>query len=346
MSPPLLHTGGVRASGPLGPGALPRHGTGLSPALRTPPATSTSRDSRSGASRAGAAPGSDPSLLVVGPGVLGQHLAKLWMDAHGPGTVAGLTQTDSNHARLRRLGIAPHSLADPPTSTFRDVVFSAPPSASADYPGEVARALERWSGEGAFVFTSSAAVYAVDGGEAAREDSPVVALGASPRTDRLLRAERSVRAAGGCVVRLVGLYHSLRGPHTFYLKQSGNVDRWGGALVNLVHYQDAAGLTLAVLQHRGPDGSPPRGETFVACDDEPITLQGIMDATMDLPRYAATAAGPLRFVGAPGSSVGKRMTNPATRRALGWEPRFKSFRAFMAGGAEDWYLELESALAA
>ena len=50
---------------------------------------------------------------------------------------------------------------------------------------------------------------------------------------------------GGNVVRLVGLYHSLRGAHTFFLRM-GEVDRWGGYIINLIHYEDAAALCLAV----------------------------------------------------------------------------------------------------
>lgn len=38
-----------------------------------------------------------------------------------------------------------------------------------------------------------------------------------------------------------------RGAHTFFLRQ-GEVPRWGGYTVNLIHYEDAAGLCLAVLQ--------------------------------------------------------------------------------------------------
>ena len=36
-----------------------------------------------------------------------------------------------------------------------------------------------------------------------------------------------------------------RGPHTFFLRQ-GKVQRWPGYLVNLIHYEDAARLCLAV----------------------------------------------------------------------------------------------------
>ena len=54
-----------------------------------------------------------------------------------------------------------------------------------------------------------------------------------------------MRAAGGCVARLAGLYHARRGAHTFFLK-AGKVERWGGSTVNLLHYEDGALLTAAV----------------------------------------------------------------------------------------------------
>jgi hypothetical protein len=42
------------------------------------------------------------------------------------------------------------------------------------------------------------------------ESAPVAKPGDSERTDKLLAAEAAVIAAGGCVVRLVGLYHGHR----------------------------------------------------------------------------------------------------------------------------------------
>lgn len=42
------------------------------------------------------------------------------------------------------------------------------------------------------------------------EGAPTAKLGDNERTDRLLAAEAAVLAAGGCVVRLVGLYHANR----------------------------------------------------------------------------------------------------------------------------------------
>jgi hypothetical protein len=47
-----------------------------------------------------AAPTSSSSrLLIVGPGVLGSYLGKLWLDENGQGTVVGQTNSTNNHAK-------------------------------------------------------------------------------------------------------------------------------------------------------------------------------------------------------------------------------------------------------
>ena len=273
-------------------------------------------------------------LLVVGPGVLGSYLGKLWLDAAGPGTVTGQTNSTANHAALQRLGIACRTKAAAAGSArFPYVLYAAPPSGSEDYEGDVKAALQLWDGAGAFVFTSSAGVYAVDDGSPSDEDSPVVPLGASERTDRLLLAEAAVLAAGGCVVRLVGLYHRERGPHTFFLKQ-GEVARWGGAVVNMLHYEDAASLCAAVLrgQGAGAEGGY-RGRVFLGCDGAPMTFAAMMEAVV----ASGELPGGCTFTGAEGPSKGKLASNDATRRQLQWEPKYGSMDQFFGGGARDWY---------
>lgn len=42
---------------------------------------------------------SSSTLLVVGPGVLGSYLGKLWVDEHGTGSVVGQTNTTTSHAK-------------------------------------------------------------------------------------------------------------------------------------------------------------------------------------------------------------------------------------------------------
>ena len=61
------------------------------------------------------------------------------------------------------------------------------------------------------------------------------------------------------------------GAHTFFLRQ-GEVARWGGYTVNLIHYQDAAALCCAVLRGQGTGGAYYRARTFLGCDGAPVTF--------------------------------------------------------------------------
>jgi len=295
---------------------------------------------------------SPSNLLIVGPGVLGSYTGKLWIDDQGPGSVVGQTNTTTNHLRLTALGIHPRTKQSASSSqdnniTFPNVLFAAPPSGSGNYPQEVSDAIKYWDGTGSFVFTSSAAVYSVDDGSPANEDTPLVPHG-NERTDKLLLAEQAVLEAGGCVVRLVGLYHRTRGAHTFFLKQ-GKVDRWGGYLVNLIHYEDAASMCHAVLTGKGAGNSNSgnfnnitstnnhRSRVFLGCDGHPVTFEDMIKAV----EKSGELPGSCTFTGAPGPSKGKKMSNNKSREALGkWEPKYGSFEEFMVNhGGRDWYYE-------
>ncbi|KAK9802050.1 hypothetical protein WJX73_006937 [Symbiochloris irregularis] len=278
-----------------------------------------------------AAPLSLTAVLIVGPGVLGAYLGKLWAEEHPEAVVVGQTNTSKNHSRLQALGIRPRLKEGAGRERFPNVVFCAPPSGCDDYEAEVKAALKLWDGSGTFLFTSSAGLYTAEDGSACSEDSPVQHMGNSERTDRLLKAESAVLGAGGCVLRLAGLYHADRGPHTFFLKQ-GTVQRWPGYLVNLIHYEDAARLCHAVLQHSGCD-EPFQKRVFLGTDGSPLTFQTMIDATVASGCYEGSA----ELVGPEGGSKGKQLSNAATREALGWEPKYSSFEAFMSQGAQDFY---------
>lgn len=51
-----------------------------------------------GASNSAKAPASH-DLLIVGPGVLGSYLGKLWLEQHPGATVVGQTNSANNHDR-------------------------------------------------------------------------------------------------------------------------------------------------------------------------------------------------------------------------------------------------------
>jgi len=322
------------------------------PRMASPSPHNQDRPSAAAGAGATSAPSPD-DLLIVGPGVLGAYLGLLWKQAHPGATVVAQTNTPTRHAALAALGLSPRTGDRPratPEERYALVAFAAPPSGSPDYVGAIQSALALWddSAPGAcFVFTGSAGVVGVDDGGPADEASPTVARGAAPRTDTLLAAEDAVLGAGGCVLRLAGLYHASRGAHSFFLKAPGGAvpGRSGGYTVNLLHYEDAARLAAAVL---GGDGGPPggawRGRVFLGCDGSPLTFDEMVAAAAACPAACPGGVpppGPITFGGpTDGPSRGKRMTNRATRAALGgWAPKYASFQAFTASpnGGRDAY---------
>ena len=98
-------------------------------------------------------------------------------------------------------------------------------------------------------------------------------------------------------------------------------------LLNLVHYEDAAALCVAALTR----GSP--GKVYLACDGAPLTRAEMMAAVEAArpgkfpPPPGAAEGSRVRFTAADGP-LGRRMDAAATRKALGWEPKYPSFRAF------------------
>ncbi|GIL64354.1 hypothetical protein Vafri_18326 [Volvox africanus] len=277
-------------------------------------------------------------LLVVGPGVLGSVLAKNWIETVPGSTATGLTNSDRSHGRLRAMGLTPATRQSLPANRkWSFVAFSAPPSGSDDYVADVKAALQLWDGTGSFLFTSSMSVCSVDsGGEVTDEKCPLVPLGAGPSTDRLLGAEAATLEAGGNVLRLVGLYHTNRGAHTYFIKV-GTVARPGGYVVNLLHYEDAAAMGAAIL--RGDGSGPFRSRVFLGADGHPVTFEDMVEACFSsgvFPRTAVTFTGSFPEGGSSGR--GKRVANDASRLALGgWRPRYASFAEFMAAGGKDFY---------
>ncbi|KAL9237688.1 hypothetical protein vseg_012208 [Gypsophila vaccaria] len=148
-------------------------------------------------------------LLIVGPGVLGRLVAQNWREEYPGCQIYGQTLTTDHHEELVELGIVPFLNGQNLPHRFPYVIFCAPPSRSSDYAADLREAALSWNGEGCFVFTSSSAPYDCADGGYCDEDTPVVPLGRSPRTDTLLKAENEVLEHGGCVLRLVGLYISF-----------------------------------------------------------------------------------------------------------------------------------------
>lgn len=257
-------------------------------------------------------------LLIVGPGVLGRLVAERWKTDHPDCQIVGQTVTADHHAELIAMGINPSLKGTSLSQKFPYVIFCAPPSRSPDYPGDLREAALNWSGDGSFLFTSSSALYDCNDNGPCEEDGPIVQLGRSPRTDVLLKAEKVVLEAGGCVLRLAGLYKADRGAHTYWLGKR-TVDVRPDHILNLIHYEDAACLAVAILKKKFC------GRIFLGCDNHPLTRQEIMDLVNKSGKYNQKFE---RFTGTS-DPLGKKLSNSKTRAELGWEPKYPSFAQFL-----------------
>uniref|UniRef100_A0A0R0G7G5 NAD-dependent epimerase/dehydratase domain-containing protein n=1 Tax=Glycine max TaxID=3847 RepID=A0A0R0G7G5_SOYBN len=227
-------------------------------------------------------------LLIVGPGILGRLVAHNWRQW----TKASLK--------------------------FPYVIFCAPPYQSSDYLGDLRLAASCWNGEGALLFTSSSAPYDCNDNGLCHEDSPVVPTGRSPRTDVLLKAEKIVLEFGGSVLRLSGLYKVDKGAHAYWLEK-GIVESRPDHILNLIHYEDAASLSVAILKKQF------RGRIFLGCDNHPLSRQEVMDLVYKSGKFSKKFE---KFTGTD-DPLGKRLNNSRTRQEVGWEPKYSSFAHFL-----------------
>ncbi|XP_047319274.1 uncharacterized protein LOC124922598 [Impatiens glandulifera] len=257
-------------------------------------------------------------LLIVGPGVLGQLVAEEWREQHPVCQIFGQTFTTDHHDELIKIGINPSLKGKLSDRKFPYVIFCAPPSRSPDYPDDLREAASSWNGEGSFLFTSSSAPYDVSDNGPCDEDSPVAPIGKSPRSDVLLKAEKVVLEHDGCVLRLAGLYKIDRGAHHYWLEK-GTVDVRPDHILNLIHYEDAASLSVAILKKKL------RGRIFLGCDNHPLSRQEIMDLVDKSGKFEKKFN---KFTGTK-DTLGKKLSNSKTRKEIGWEPKYPSFANFL-----------------
>ncbi|KAG6435482.1 hypothetical protein SASPL_100356 [Salvia splendens] len=245
-------------------------------------------------------------LFIVGPGVLGRIIAEKWREEHPSSQIYGQTLTSNHHEELKKMGITPSLKETKVTHKFPYVIFCAPPSRNVDYPGEVREATLNWNGEGCFLFTSSSAPYDCNDNGYCDEDTPAVPIGRSPRTDNLLKSEKVVLEAGGCVVRIAGLYISFQ---VLPRVESAHIFK----------VMDAASLSIAILKKNL------RGRIFLGCDNHPLSRQEVMELVNRSGKYGK------KFDAFTGTSdpLGKKLNNSKTRAELGWEPKYPSFAQFL-----------------
>ena len=276
--------------------------------------------------------------------------------------VTGITKTTNNHQNILdavsdnedRFEVT--TMDDCNGKTFDNVVFCAPPSGFDNYPGAVKDAVTNvWSGldrGGTFVFTSSGGMYVLccqDGNphspenmlthifspfdshgpgksveaELITEESPPADPESNPRTARLVYAEEACRKHGGCCIRLAGLYTLERGAHSFWLNSGKDVTGRADGLINLLHYDDAAGVAMAALK---VGSGVVRGRNFLISDSHPLTRQEICQSAMKAKLFADKKMP--KFLGSDSDPKGKLYDGKVSEKDLEWKPRYESFDAF------------------
>ena len=256
-------------------------------------------------------------LLVVGAGTLGLMVARQWREAQPSARVTLRFRSEKEERRrdLELEGFSVISKERGEACTAPLVVFSAPPTGNPDYAQDIKTCAEtdwsRTSPGAALVFTSAGSVYRENCGGLVDEESD------TQQTDRsavLLAGEKAVVGAGGCALRLGGLYSQHSGPHNYWAR-GGDFPAKPHGIINLLHYQDAARAVVKCLEQ--PDRI--RGEIFLVSDGAPVTRQEIVSA--------AGVSDRLQFTGGDGVD-GKKYNSSKIRNTLGWKPNYNSFPCF------------------
>lgn len=254
------------------------------------------------------------TLLVIGAGELGSRVGRLARGLKPPTAVTAETKTAVRQATLANLGLIPRVRDQRDEQKFDSVLVAIPPSRAGEYRREVALAMECCEARGRFVLVSSTAVYEEDSGGVITETSP---LASHARASQLLEAENLVKNRGGIVIRLAGLYCLGRGPHRYYETTPESPSR-GDGFINLIHYEDAASLCLAILQ-RGKAGF-----AYLGSDGTALTRNELLAQSVRL-----GLRGQVKFL-AKEKGLGKRCDDTWTRKELGWAPSIPSFEWFVS----------------
>ncbi len=173
--------------------------------------------------------------------------------------------------------------------------------------------------------------YGPGNGDTVNERTPIP-TSTSPRSQRLIDAETNVISSGGCVLRLAGLYTLERGAHNYWIEKNngGQIKGSKDGIINLLHYDDAAGSCVAALQtfekDEGGNGEI-RGKVFLISDGQPTTRCGICESALQSKRYGGMKMP--TFCEDVDTGRGKIYDGSWSNQFLSWQPTYPSFDDFM-----------------
>jgi nucleoside-diphosphate-sugar epimerase len=264
-------------------------------------------------------------LFVFGLGYSAAQLARQL--ALAGWQVAGTVRTPEKASKLRACGIAASVWAGQGVPDIPDGarwLVTLPP----DREGcPAARAAGHLAGRAVSVtYLSTTGVYGDLGGGWAFEWSQPAP--STPRAGARVTAETQWLEAGrgkACIVRLPGIYGPGRSP--FDRLRDGTAQRIikPGQVFSRVHVDDIA-AGLAALFAR-----PQAGGVFHLCDDLPAPPQDVTTHAAELLGLAPPPEVPFETAGLSPMAASfyaecKRVSNARAKAALGWRPRYPTYR--------------------
>jgi nucleoside-diphosphate-sugar epimerase len=269
--------------------------------------------------------------LVIGCGYVGLPLALHWKD-QGSEVSAWVRSPDSadmlaeHHFRELIVGSIAEAAIWETLSAYDRIVHCASsggggPDAYREVFLEGVRIMAAHQPGARKLLVSSTSVYGQTAGEIVTEESPAQPL--TPAGRLLREAEDVALAANFIVVRSSGIYGPNRGALFEKVRRDEAVIEGDGAgWINQIHRQDLVDAILWLMEGGNP------GQIYNATDDTPVTHREFYAWASDFLRKPMPSSGPVN----PDRKRGltnKRVSN-AKLRALGWQPRYPSFREGLA----------------
>jgi nucleoside-diphosphate-sugar epimerase len=269
-------------------------------------------------------------LFIFGFGFTGAALAKLLQPKGW--TVSGTSRRPERRAQFSDQGIEG---VDPNDSaalvaaahTADAVLIAAPPSEGGCPGWDALHGAELHRRRPWIGYLSTTGVYGDRGGRWVFETTPTAPM--SPEAQRRVVAETAwMSLAGACpvsVFRLPGIYGSGRSPLDRVRTGEARSVIKPGHVFSRIHVDDlAAGLEASIAR-------PDRAGVYNLCDDEaaaPAAVNAYAAALLGLPPppeipYEPEALSPMarRFW-----AESKRVSNAKAKAALGWRPRYPTYR--------------------
>jgi len=269
-------------------------------------------------------------LLIFGFGFTGAALARRLQPKGW--TVSGTSRQPERRAQLRDQGIEgidPNdSAALVAAACPADAVLIAAPPGEGGCPGwEALHGAELHRTRPWIGYLSTTGVYGDRGGRWAFETTPTAPM--SPEAQRRVVAETAwMSLAGACpvsVFRLPGIYGPGRSPLDRVRTGEARSLIKPGHVFSRIHVDDLAEGLEASIARRD------RAGVYNLCDDEaaaPADVNAYAAALLGLPpppeiSYAPEALSPMarRFW-----AESKRVSNAKAKAALGWRPRYPTYR--------------------